>query len=60
MSAHNIPFFNMKTKHTLDYPKSPAMGFFAFEPLTFYCMQDRMMAKCLTFHFHANSEFRNF
>ena len=28
MSTHNIPFFNMKKKNTLNYPKSAAMGFF--------------------------------
>ena len=28
MSTHNIPFFNMKMKNTLNYPKSAVMGFF--------------------------------
>ena len=29
MSTHNIPFFNMKKKKTLNYPKSAAMGIFS-------------------------------
>ena len=29
MSTHNIPFFNMKKKNTLNHPKSAAMGFFS-------------------------------
>ena len=29
MSTHNITIFNMKTKNTLNYPKSAAMGFFS-------------------------------
>ena len=53
MSTHNIPFFNIKKKITLNYLKSAAMGFFqglknefksavvdepsVFEPLKFYC-----------------------
>ena len=28
MSTPNIPFFNMKKKNTLNFPKSAAMGFF--------------------------------
>ena len=28
MSTHNIPFSILKTKITLNYPKSAAMGFF--------------------------------
>ena len=28
MRTTNIPFFNMKKKNTLNYPKSAAMGFF--------------------------------
>ena len=28
MSTHNLPFFNMKKKNALNYPKSVAMGFF--------------------------------
>ena len=28
MSAHNIPFFNMKKKNTINFPKSAAMGIF--------------------------------
>ena len=28
MSTRNIPFFNMKKKNTLNYPKSAAMGIF--------------------------------
>ena len=28
MSTHNIPFFKIKRKITLNYPKSAAMGFF--------------------------------
>ena len=28
MCTHNILFFNMKKKNTLNYPKSAAMGFF--------------------------------
>ena len=27
MSSHNIPFFNIKKKITLNYTKSAAMGF---------------------------------
>ena len=26
MSTHNIPFFNMKRKNNIKYPKSAAMG----------------------------------
>ena len=29
MSTHNMPFSNMKTKNTRNYPKSAAMGFFS-------------------------------
>ena len=29
MSTHNIPFFNMKKKKTLNYSKSAAMGFYS-------------------------------
>ena len=29
MSAHNIPFFNMNKKNTINYPKSTATGFFS-------------------------------
>ena len=28
MSTHNIPFFNMKKKNTLNYPKSAAIRIF--------------------------------
>ena len=28
MSTHNIPFFNIKKKIPLNYPKSAALGFF--------------------------------
>ena len=28
MSTHNIPFFNIKKKNIINYPKSGAMGFF--------------------------------
>ena len=28
MSTYNLPFFNMKEKNALNYPKSAAMGFF--------------------------------
>ena len=28
MSTHNIPFFNMKKKNDLNYPKFAAVGFF--------------------------------
>ena len=54
MSTNNLPFFNMKKKHTRNYPKSAAMGFFqgtpnefktavvnepsVFKPLKFYCI----------------------
>ena len=30
MSTHNIPFFNIKRKITLNYPKSAVMGFFSW------------------------------
>ena len=29
MCTHNILFFNMKKKNTLNYPKSAALGFFS-------------------------------
>ena len=28
MSTHNIPYFNIEKKNTLNYPKLAAMGFF--------------------------------
>ena len=34
MSAHNIPFYNIKKKITLNYPKSAAMGLFPRDSIT--------------------------
>ena len=40
MSTHNIPFFNMKKKNTLNYPKSAAIRIF------FQGTQERVRKSC--------------
>ena len=66
MSTHNIPFFNMKKKNTLNYSSSAAMNFSkglknefelavvnepsVFEPLKFYCASFELVLLLCVIH----------